>query len=35
MFANFCRRTGADVAGPLADLLVRLAGGGAPWEEGS
>jgi glutathione synthase/RimK-type ligase-like ATP-grasp enzyme len=35
MFANFCRRTGADVAGPLADLLVRLARGGEVWKEES
>ncbi len=34
MFANFYRRTGADVAGPLADYLIRRARGGAVWEPG-
>lgn len=35
MFANFCRRTGADVAGPLAEYLIHRAHGGSPWERES
>ncbi len=32
MFSNFSRRTGADVAGPLAEYLIHRARGGAVWE---